>query len=171
LKETNGGKSLAIKAMRFSEAPLVQEFLAKYDSIPERDRKSLTFAAIALAAKLNVRHLWGEMMLAIREQSVSHVKLIAVAAHPLVTRSRVKFAQEVGGYRDRDALDTMLGALPKGAGISIMNKIFTGSEEKSEEEDTSTIQELTDDVDLVFPDVSKMQERVQPMRQRLLEGK
>ena len=173
LKDTCGGKTRAIDAMRFSDQPLVEQFLAKYDSIPDRDRKSLTFTAIALAAEINVRHLLGEMLLAIREHSVSRVKFIAITAHPDVTRSRVKFAQEVGGFRDRDALDTMLGALPKGTGISIMNKIFTGTEEKppEEAEESAPIQELEDDVDIVFPDVSKMEDRVQPMRQRLLEGK
>lgn len=171
LKDTCGGKTRAIDAMRFSDQPLVEQFLAKYDSIPDRDRKSLTFTAIALAAEINVRHLLGEMLLAIREHSVSRVKFIAITAHPDVTRSRVKYAQEVGGFRDRDALDTMLGALPKGTGISIMNKIFTGTEEKPETEESAPIEELEDDTDVVFPDASKMQERVQPMRQRLLEGK
>src|SRR5882672_4771869 len=36
LKDTCGGKTRAIDAMRFSDAPLVEQFLAKYDSIPDR---------------------------------------------------------------------------------------------------------------------------------------
>jgi hypothetical protein len=75
-----------------------------------RDREKLSIEAIALAAKLDIRHLWGEIMLAMREHSVNSVKVIAVANHPEVIKRRVEFAQLPGGFRDRDALDTMLGA-------------------------------------------------------------
>ena len=171
LKESRGGIKLAFKAMRFSETAEIVKFLQKYDATPEGDRDRVPLEAIAIAAGINVRHLWGEIMLAIREQSVHSVKMIAVSAHPEIIKKRVEFAQLPGGYRDRDALDTMLGALPSTKGISILNKIFTGTKEE-DDEDASVRPEITDDVDFVFPDCELIQEAVQPMRQRALtEGK
>ena len=111
LREIRGGKSKALRAMRFSASPLIKSFLEKYDSIPPRDRERLSIEAIALAAKIEIPHLWGEIMLAMREHSVSAVKVIAVAAHADVMKKRVEFAQLPGGYRDRDKLDEMLGAI------------------------------------------------------------
>lgn len=170
LREIRGGRSLAIKAMRFAEGDFIGPFLDKYDSLPIRDRQSLSFEAIALAAQINIRHLWGEIMLAIREHSVNAVKIIAVAAHPDVVRRRVEYAQTPGGYRDRDALDTMLGALPSPKGPTFINKFFAGSTQDPEAEKEAP-EELVDDLDFVFPDASEMQERVQPMRQKLLEAR
>lgn len=159
--------------MRFSQDPLIASFLDKYDSIPKRDRESLPIEAIAVAAGIDVRHLWGEIMLAIREQSVNAVKIIAVASHPDVIRKRVEFSMTPGGFRDRDALDTMLGALPSNKGTTFINKYFAGKDnppgEPSEEPEEK--EELVDDVDFIFPDAERLQERVHPLRQKLLESR
>jgi hypothetical protein len=170
LREIQGGKAKALKAMRFSESPLILQFFATYDKISTHDRERLSLEAIALSAKVNILHLWGEIQFAMREHSVNAVKVIAIANHPEITKKRVEYAQTPGGYRDRDALDVMLGALPSNKGISILNKIFTGDrkEEPEAPESTST---FDDDMDVIFPDVSVMQERVQPMRQKALPGK
>jgi len=162
------GKRFAFTAMRFSSEPMVVAFLEKYDSISKRDRERLSMEAIGLGANLDLRHLLGEIVVAITEYSVTSVKIIARAAHPKVIKSRVKFAQQQEGYRDRDALDTMLGALPVSKGISIFNKIVTGQSDEQMPSDKP--EAFDDDLDVVFPDVSKMQERVQPMRQKVLEA-
>jgi hypothetical protein len=156
--------------MRFSDDPLIITFLEKYDSLGERDLQSLPLQAVALSAGLNVKHLWGEMMLAIREHSVSSVKIIAVSAHPQITKSRVEFAQTPGGFRDRDALDEMLGALKPSAGNTFIGKFFAATtKEMPENEEQAS--EMVDDLEFMFPDSSVMQEKVQPMRQKVLEAK
>lgn len=155
--------------MRFSDHPLIQSFLERYDRIPEGDQDRVPIEAVALSAGIDVRHLWGEIMLAMREQSVSQVKLIAVAAHPQVTRSRVRFSKQLQGHRDRDALDIMLGAIASPKGPTFINKFFAGGV-KEEDGDGGKPEAYEGDVDAVFPDVSKMQDRVQPMRQRVLEA-
>jgi hypothetical protein len=170
LREIQGGKSKALKAMRFSETECIRKFLAKYDSIVPRDREKLSIEAIALAAKLDIRHLWGEIMLAMREHSVNSVKVIAVANHPEVIKRRVEFAQLPGGFRDRDALDTMLGALPSNKGTTFINKFFA-SGSREDEPDKPEAPELVDDLNYLFPDASAMQERSQSSRQKLLQGK
>jgi len=154
--------------MRFSSEPLIKAFLKKYDSMPKHDRARVRIEAVAIAAKIDVRHFWGELMLAIREQSVNAVKIIAVAAHPEIIKKRVEFAQTAGGFRDRDALDTMLGALPSPQGPTFINKFFAGKS-GDEPEGPKPPERFEDDLDVIFPDVSAMQERVQPMRQKLLE--
>ena len=166
LKEVRGGLSLAIKALRFSEEQTSIAFLEKWDSFGTRDQQALGIEGVALAANLNIKHLWGEMMLAIREHSVNSVKIIAVAAHPMITKKRVEFAKTAGGVRDRDALDTMLGALPKSQGISIFNKIVTGGKDEDSERE-----EMVEDANFIFPDSSIMQDKVQPVRQKILEAK
>lgn len=168
LKETHGGLKIAFKAMRFSRDPLIHAFLKKYDSIPLGDRDRVPIEAIAIAAKIDISHFWGELMLAIREHSVSAVKLIAVSSHPEVMKSRVEFAKLAGGTRDRDALDTMLGALPSPKGPTFIGKFFAGNS-KDPDDIPEAPAELVDDLDYIFPDAEVMQERIQPMRQKLLE--
>lgn len=168
LKETRGGIKLAFKAMRFSNGELIQKFLTKYDSITERDREKVSIEAVALSAGLDVRHLWGEIMLAIREQSVNQVKMIAIAAHPKITKSRVKFAQTPGGFRDRDRLDEMLGAIRAPQGSTFINKFFAGGSKETEEPEAK--EEVVDDLNFLFPDCEKMQERLHPIRNKLLEA-
>lgn len=165
---------MALKAMRFSSGDLVRRFLKKYDDIAERDRNSLSIEAIALSEGIDVSHLLGEIALAMREYSVTTVKMIAVSAHPDTMKARVKFAKQEGGSRDRDALDTMLGALPpnKGGGSTFINKFFAGGSREVEEPveiREEPPEELVADLDFCFPDSDKMQGRLQPMRQRLLE--
>ncbi len=169
LREIQGGKSKAIAALRFSESDCAAKFLAKYDSISVRDRDKLPIQAVALAAKINPRELLGEIMLAMREHSVNAVKIIAVASHPDVIRKRVEFAQLPGGFRDRDALDTMLGALPSPKGPTFINKFFAGGS-KEESSSPEPVEEISDDLEYMFPDASAIQERAQPMRQKLLES-
>lgn len=173
LKETKGGITLALRAMRFSSSELIISFLEKYDSVPERDREELSIEAIALSAGINIQHLWGEMMLAIREHSVSSVKVIALAAHPEVIAKRVEYAKTPGGYRDRDALDTMLGALPKPGGATFIDKIFVTrpnaeKQASDEEEEEQQVEATVDDLDYIFPDASEVQEQVQKIKQKML---
>lgn len=171
LKQARGGKKLALKCLRFSEDPLAKAFLEKYDSIPDRDREELTLEAICVAANINPKQLLGEMMLAIREHSVSSVKMIAIAAHPSITKKRVQFALQPGGFRDRDKLDEMLGAIKPSTGSTFINKFFAATTKEMPEDEEVAEEQTTDDLDYLFPDASIMQEKVQPMRQKVLEAK
>ena len=170
LKEVPGGIKFALAAMRLSESPLIIEFLGKWDKLPERyQRERRSLEACALHARIDVRHLWGEIMLAIRERSVHMVKVIATSAHPELVKKRIEFANLPGGVRDRDALDTMLGALPSNKGTTFINKFFAGKPQE-ETEQAEPQDEMADDLDYIFPDASVMQEKIVPLRQKLLEG-
>ena len=158
LREIQGGKQLALKAMRFSETECIQKFLEKYDSISARDREKLSIEAIALAAKLDIRHLWGEIMLAMREHSVNAVKVIAVGSHPAMIKKQVEFAMTPGGSRDREALNIMLGASPSPKGPTFINKFFAGGRDQDDSKEDPA-EELVGDVEYIFPDSSQMQER------------
>ena len=169
LKEIPHGRVEAFKAMQFSESPLIRKFLDRYYRIPMRDRMAVPIEAVAIAAKVDVRHLWGEIMLAMREISVNAVKTVAVAGHVKSMQTRVECAQTPEGYRDRDALDIMLGALPSRQGPTFINKFFAAKaggddDEKPEKE------EVVDDLDYLFPEASAIQERVQNVRQKLLDS-
>ena len=169
MEESKVTRKVALQAMRFSESPEIVSFLAKYDKIPERDRVSLSIEAVAIAAEVNVAHLLGEIMLAVRDHSANRVKLIAIASHPDVMKMSVECALLPDGLGDRKDIHTMLGALPSNKGTTFINKFFAGGTKDSDE--SGEPEELVDDLDYVFPDSSIMQEKVQPLRQKLLESR
>jgi hypothetical protein len=176
LAESRGGRSTAIEAMRFSDGTLSAQFLEKWDSLSDHDQERLTIEVVAAAANIEPKHLLGEIMLAMREYSVNKVKILAVSSHPDVMEKRIEFAMLSGGTRDRDALDTILGALPKKS-TTFIDKFF--AVEKTEEEDDEeevvpapvAQQEFVSDENFVFPDCETMQERLSPIRQKLLDAK
>jgi hypothetical protein len=169
LKDIPKGRMIAFKAMRFSSSPAIKTFLKRYGKVPEGDRPYLSIEAISIAADIEPTYLLGEIMLAMREHSVTKYKLRAIVGHPEIIESRLKFAKGEHGYRDRDAVDIMMGALPgRQGGSTFINKFFAGKsgDEPGEPEQPERFE---DDLDVIFPDVSIMQEKVQPMRQKLLE--
>ena len=161
-----------------SDGEISQTFLEKYDSIPERDRECLTIEVIALAAGVDPRALLGEILLAAREYSVVKFKLMVTEAHPEILEKRIEYAKLVGGYRDRDAIDTILGALPRSK-TTFIDKYYAASElpeeEATDEKETPPSQPtepvMVEDENFVFPECEVMQDEIQPIRQKLLESK
>ncbi len=157
-----------MQAMRFSSSPAIKQYLKRFDQIPEGDRNYIPMEAVCIAADIEPTYLLGEIMLALREHSVTKYKLRAIVGHPEIIEHRLKFAKRREGFRDRDAVDTMMGALPsRQQGTTFINKFFAGKAE--EPGDAQPPERFEDDLDVIFPDVSVMQEKVQPMRQKLLE--
>jgi len=155
--------------MRFSSAPAIKTFLQRYDKIPSGDLPYLSIEAVAIAADIEPTYLLGEIMLAMREHSVTKYKLRAIVGHPEIIESRLKYAKREHGYRDRDAVDMMMGALPaRSQGSTFINKFFAGKN-GDEPGDAEQPERFEDDLDVIFPEVAVMQEKVQPMRQKLLE--
>jgi hypothetical protein len=106
LKRAEGGLRHVLTAMRFAPDEVITAFLRKYDSIPIGDRECLPMEAIAFAAGVDINHLLGSIMLAFQAQAVNTVKILAMTAHPAITKARVKYAQMPSGKKDRAALDT-----------------------------------------------------------------
>ncbi len=148
-----------------SPNPVIRDFLARYDVIPEKDRTYLPIEAVCIAAKIEPTYLLGEIMLAMRE----YVKVVGIGSHLGVMKKTIKQAMTPEGVRDREMVHTMLGALPKGGGATFINKFFAGPAAEPEGDTPEPTNKFEDDLDVIFPDVSLMQERVQPMRQKLLE--
>lgn len=111
LKGTRGGLKAVLEAMRFSKDPVVQSFLAKRDSLGVWARENTCWEVIALAAGVDLLHLLGAALLAWREQTVTVGKLMAMFNLPEVVKKRIEYAKRPGGWRDRDALDKLLGLL------------------------------------------------------------
>jgi len=95
-------------AMYLSQDPVVQCFLAKRDSLGPWARENVCWEAIALAAGVDLEHLLGATILALREFG----KTIAITRYPEVLARRIEYAKLPGGWRDRDAIDKLLGLLP-----------------------------------------------------------
>lgn len=172
LKETAGGRKAVIQAMRFSSGAVTQAFLEKYDSLPLDDRDRLPLEAICIFGdeKIDPSHLLGETIAALREYSVAKVKIIATSNHAALVKKRVEFAKLAGGVKDRDAIDQALGFLPQSKGISIFNRISTGGQQQEPNQAKTEEPEELSDIEYAFPDLSKMQDKLTPVRQKMLES-
>jgi hypothetical protein len=183
LKETiKGGLKTAITAMRFAaDDEVIADFLSKYDSIPVGDRAYLPWEAIGISAGVDLKHLLGSVQLAVVNYCGNKSKMIAVTNHPAIVKARVGFGKElVGAERDRTALDMMVGALPSPKGPTFIGKAIFGSGNKGQDDDDDGPKQVTatpvfdadSDLDQLFPPCNAMQERLVPIRQKMLtEGK
>jgi hypothetical protein len=111
LKGACGGLKAALEAMRFSQDPVVQCFLAKRDSLGVWARENTCWEAVALAAGVDLSHLLGAALLAWREHTMTVGKLIAMSHHPKVVKKQIENAMLPGGWRDREAIHKLVGLL------------------------------------------------------------
>jgi len=167
-KKAEGGITQVIAAMRFSQDEVVRAFLKKYDEVPVGDRERLPIEAIALAADVDLNHLLGASMTAIQAQAASVSRMLAMTWHPRITEARIKFGLKAGGERDRTAIDTALGVLQSPKGPTFIGKAVFGVAARDEEDGEESSTELLDKVDQLFPAPKTIQEKLNPIRQRLL---
>ena len=173
-----GGLKVALEAMRFSmDDPEIKAFLKTYDKIPVGDRDRLSWEAITVAAKVNPKHLLGAIQLAVQTYCWNRSRFIAVSNHPDVTEKRVKYAKMAGGEKDRTALDIALGILQSPKGPTFIGKqvaVFGGGKQEKESDDGKIVDAeystSNDEFDKLFPSPNEIQEKLVPIRQRLLEG-
>jgi hypothetical protein len=174
LKRAEGGLEQVFMAMRFSSDPVLGQFLKKYDSVPQGDREHLSMEAIGLAAGLDIRQLYGATMIALQDQAVSTVKIIAMTSHPKITEARVQYGLLPLGERDRTALDTAMGFLPSPKGPTFIGKAVFGTgktamgEQRSDDDNDDGDSGEGPDLDRLFPPANVMQEKLQSIRQRML---
>jgi hypothetical protein len=175
LRQADGGINQVLAAMRFAQDDVICTFLKKYDSIPVGDRRNLPFEAIALAAEIDISHLLGSIMVALERQAVNAVKIIAMTGHPKITAARVEYGQMPFGERDRTALDTAMGFLPSPKGPTFIGKAIFGSGKNAMDEqgvggddDDTPVFVDNANLDRLFPPANAMQEKLVPIRQKLL---
>lgn len=178
LKKAAGGLKAVLNAMRFSsEDQDIAAFLEKYDSIPSGDRERLPWEAVCISAGIQVKHLLGAIHIALQNNSVSTVKILAVTHHPKVVKARIKFSQLAGGEKDRTALDTAMGFLPSPKGPTFIGKQIIGggsvnsSSSSDDDEEVAATAMFDDDGDLdrLFPPASAAQDKIIAIRQKLLD--
>jgi hypothetical protein len=181
LKNAQGGLKAVLGAMRLaSDDEAISDFLEKYDSIPSGDRERISWEAIGLAAGVDLLRLLGSAMTALQSQSVNTVKIIAVTNHPKITAARVKFGLLPSGEKDRTALDTAMGFLPSPKGPTFIGKAVFGAGSQNmhaqgagkggDDDDGPAINGDDDpDLDDLFPPANAMQDKLNPIRQRMLQ--
>jgi len=175
-KQAQGGLAAVLGAMRFSlQDEVIAAFLKKYDSILDSDRRRLPWEAVAIAAGIDIHHLTGSIMFAIQSYSVNAVKLLALAGHPAVMEKTIEMALLNGGERDRTTIHTGLRFLPTAKGTTVIgNATFGASPSKSDGSepegggDARPSFDVNDDLDRLFPSSTAIQEKLVPIRQRLL---
>ena len=163
LRQSYGGLPTVMQAMRFSDDTNIVAFLKKYDEIPTGDAQRLPWEAVMVAADVDPTYLLGAVMLAVQNHSANTVKMIALSNHSRVMRKRVAFAQLPGGHRDRDALDTILGALPSPKGPTFIGSLTINKKPELDESEDGDA-----DVDHLFPSSGEVQNRLIDIRQRRL---
>ena len=172
-----GGLATALEAMRFStDDSEIRAFLRKYDSIPIGDRESLSWEAIALAAKVNPKHLLGSIQLAVQSYCWNKSRFIAISNHPDLMEKRVEFAKTAGGHKDRDAVEMSFGWLQGPKGPTFVGKqvaVFNGPGSQGQDDEGQVVEakvEVSDGFDNLFPSPTDVQNRLVPIRQRRLES-
>jgi hypothetical protein len=134
-----------IETMRASSEPMIRGFLKNYDAVSAQDRKVLPFEAYAVKSGLDLAHLLGVLLMAIRERSAP----------------TVKSALKQSGYRDRQMLHQALGflATPKGQTINVNLPGFPGPEDGAEDK---LIPPEEIDMNEAFPDLMVTQAKLIP---------
>jgi len=153
-----------IDAMRFSSEPSIIAFLHVYDSTPVCDRKQIPLEAVVLKAKVDCNTLLGAIVMSYRSFQAQKVAMLAMASHPDVIKSTIKYAKMQHGERDRRMLHEAVGFLPTPKGASIN---FNFPQNQDEQEEAPEV-DVPPDVDDLFPLVSSRQEKWQNNRQKLL---
>jgi len=181
-RDLKGGLKTALEAMRYAtDDNEINAFLKVYDKVPVGGRPRVPWEAIAIAAKVNPKHLLGSIRLAVEVHCMNRSRFIAVTNHPNITQARVNFGLEhVGAEKDRMALDIQVGTMqgPKGPTfigtqqVAVFGNRGKGKD-KGDEDEGKTIEaqyDSSDGFDDLFPSPNDIQDKLVPIRQRLLEG-
>ncbi len=154
----------------------IASFLKVYDKVPIGDRSRLPWEAIIIKARVNPVYLLGAIQLAVQTYCWNKSRFIAVSNHPDITKARVGFGKDfIGAEKDRMALDIMVGAQQSPKGPTFIGKqvaVFGGGKTKEEDDEKTVDAEYStgDGFDDLFPSPNEIQEKLVPIRQRLLEG-
>lgn len=154
LEQADGGLSAVIAAMRFSADPGIMKFLRMYDGGTALDRYLIPWEAWAIKCKLDIPKLLGEILIALRQQSVNTIKVLAITAHAESVKAGLKEAKKPKGFKDRHELNVSLGFSPSPKGPTFIGKYFAGVSdiEEAEVKPTDSM-----DVNELFPDLSETQ--------------
>lgn len=162
--------------MRFaSDDETIAAFLKVYDGIPEGDRERIPWEAIVIAAKIDANNFLGATLFAMQSTAVNQVKFIALSHYPGVMKATAKYAVMPAGERDRATFHQGLGFLPSPKGPTFIGKaIFGGAsttvaDEENDGEKAPTFA-MEENLDNIFPSATTMQNKLVPIRQRLLEN-
>lgn len=183
LKNAEGGLKAVLGAMRFSaDDPHIQTFLDKYDNIPSGDREKLSWEAIALASGLDLRVFLGSAMLALQSHSFNLTKMMLVSSQPKIMKARIKYGLLPSGEKDRTAAQMASGVIPSpkgptfigkavfGSGKQTMNAQGAGSGDDDDDDGPAIDDDDFPDARELFPNSRDIQEKLIPIRQRLLES-
>jgi hypothetical protein len=125
LAEAKEGLPQALLSLRGSGDPDAKVFVHKYDSVSRSDRRyriGSNWEAIAFAAGLDPRRLFGVAVDCLLHDEETVAQIIAATAHPLVVKRSVEHALAPGGWRDRHDLMAARGFHPGTAGLNHPNR-------------------------------------------------
>ena len=159
----------------------IKAFMKVYDKMDTGGRDGVPWEAIAIAARVNPKHLIGAIQLAVQTHCWNRSRFIAVSNHPEITKARVKYGKMASGEKDRTALDIALGIMQSPKGPTFIGTqqvaVFGGRGKQASKDDDAEDGKIieaqmsnSDGFDDLFPSPNDIQEKLVPIRQRLLEG-
>lgn len=155
LDQAKGGLDVVLDAMRFSNSPSIVAWLKTYDAAESWERRHMPWEGWALVAGVEPNRLLADVMQALRESSVSAVKVLAITHHPEVMKARIRAAKRPEGVRDRDALDRGLGFLPQPKGPTFIGNVYQSGGAHVESEPSVDPGDV--DMDDLFPSLGVTQ--------------
>ena len=173
--ERPGNPKDAVADLRFSLDPVAVKFIETWDSIPERDRQSLSLEAICLKAEVSPQEFLGHVFLMRQSLCKAESSLVAVNSFPDTVRHMVASASLPGpaGTADRKMLaqHSAIGFLPSPKGATVSVNLFGGEATfKSDDEGESDDDPEFAGFDDAFGGGNKELETWNQTRRLLLEG-
>jgi hypothetical protein len=160
----------AVQALRFSVDPVAAKFLTTFDALPVEDRRHLSdslLEAVAVKAKVDVSKLLGEMIFSFRYAQAQTTAVMAMAEHPNVLKASLWYAGTERGVQDRRMLHEAVGFLPTPKGMSLNLNFPPGAQQQPPE----VAEDVSPDVNDVFPMIVETEQTWQERRQKLLAVK
>ena len=169
-EQSYGGLQKVIAALRFSEDPVIEEFLEKYDSFKPGEHEKVPFEAFVVACGINVEQFLALALSQLRIYSVKEVTAKAFAAHPEVMQATIDSAKMLGreGFQDRQLLHQGLGFSPQPKGTTFIGNVNVGQAPELPdgndhgEIEAKQIAQPADEIDLdfIFPSLSDTQKNM-----------
>lgn len=157
VNHTRGGMEVVEAAMRLSTASTLVAFLDHYYQYTPQERAAVPLEAFALAFNIDTEGLLGSIIAALRQYSVSVVKVRAITGHPDMIGKQIEYARQPWGEKDRSELNKALGFTPSPKGPTFIGKVTVN---KGEITDGGGEDAEEADLDFLFPSLSETQKKI-----------
>jgi hypothetical protein len=125
LRKAGLGKT-GIEFLKFSNDDQARRILDLYHALSATERKAITIDYLAMAAGVDIHHVWGMIQEGLSRVAEAETVLVACINASDITHKAVEYALTPDGYADRELIMRILGVAPlRTAGASRMMRPHT----------------------------------------------